>query len=154
MIRSSDWSADRSRRYQLARIWGAGPMATVIALNPSTADDHHDDPTNRRLIALLAAHEFEGYWLVNLLPDAQTDPRNIQWKNRRLSHRNRAAIEAAVQASERVVLAWGALGSRLAFRRQIIEMVGEAWCFGLTHTGEPKHPLYLPRSTALRCYPK
>jgi hypothetical protein len=154
MKRFSDWSVDRSRRYRLARIWGSGPIATVIALNPSTADDHHDDPTNRRLIALLAGHGLAGYWLVNLLPDAQTDPRKIQWKNRRLSHRNRAYIEEAIQASEYVILAWGALGSRLVFRQQIIEMAEEPWCFGLTQGGEPRHPLYLPRSTLLRRYNK
>lgn len=154
MKRFSDWSADRSRRYCLARIWDAGPIATVIALNPSTADDHADDATNRRLMGLLATHGFAGYWLVNLLPDVQTDPRRVQWAKRRFSPRNRASIEGAIDACDCVILAWGTLGSRLPFRRQIIDMAEAPWCFGLTQSGEPRHPLYLPKNTVLRRYTK
>ncbi|MGB1849554.1 MAG: DUF1643 domain-containing protein, partial [Litorivicinaceae bacterium] len=58
----------------MGRFWGGGPVACVIGLNPSTADDQLDDPTNRRLIGLLDAESFKGYWLVNLIPESTPYP--------------------------------------------------------------------------------
>ena len=49
----------------------------MIGLNPSTADDQLDDPTNRRLIGLLDAESFKGYWLVNLIPESTPYPKEL-----------------------------------------------------------------------------
>ncbi len=124
----------------------------MIGLNPSTADACQDDATNRRLVTLLHDRGFSGYWLVNLLPDVATDPRAVRWHNRRFSARNRDAIAQAINDSDRVVAAWGVHGAKLDFRRQISEMADAFWCFGVTQSGEPKHPLYLPRHTELVPY--
>lgn len=140
------------RRYRLGRFWGQGPVATVIGLNPSTADACQDDATNRRLVTLLHDSGLSGYWLVNLLPDVATDPRTVRWHNRRFSAWNRDAIARAVDDSERVIVAWGVHGAKLGFRGQISEMADAFWCFGVTQAGEPRHPLYLPRQTELVPY--
>lgn len=124
----------------------------MIGLNPSTADDEYDDPTCRRLMALLRYAGFGGFFLVNLLPDAASDPRRVRWSNRRFSARNRSAIEIAIGQSDAGIVAWGAWGVRLPFRAQVLELVQHPLCFGLTKSGEPKHPLYLSAKTELQAY--
>lgn len=44
------FSACRNYRYLLWRRWSAEPVLVFICLNPSTADEQHNDPTNRRTI--------------------------------------------------------------------------------------------------------
>lgn len=47
---SAALSPDGIYRYNLTRTWGAGPIATFLMLNPSTADADVDDPTIRRCL--------------------------------------------------------------------------------------------------------
>lgn len=152
VLRSAEWSVDRKKRYVLGRFWGERPFASVICLNPSTADDTQDDPTNRRLIGLLSSQGFGGYWLLNLIPDIATDPRTVQWRGRRMSARNKVCILHHAAQSDCVVLAWGATAKSLEFRHRVREWFPTAQCFGVTRGGEPRHPLYLPNRTALCAY--
>jgi hypothetical protein len=154
MQRISDWSSDRSRRYALGRFWGSGPLACVIGLNPSRADDQVDDPTNRRLVGLLGGLDFGGYWLVNLLPDSTPYPKMLRLCNRKLSGRNQAAIRNALDQSQTTIFGWGATGIYLPHRLKIESMTSEAYCFGITKQGEPKHPLYLPSDSQLVRFPE
>ncbi len=127
-------------------------MACVIGLNPSKANEASDDATNRRLMGLLSAQGFDGYWLVNLLPDVQTDPRQVQFSRRRLSVKNRRAIHGAMARSQITIVAWGHWGAHIAFRHQVLGLADETWCFGVTAGGEPRHPLYLPNHSTLVRY--
>ena len=127
-------------------------MACVIGLNPSKADETTDDATNRRLMGLLSAQGFLGYWLVNLLPEVQPDPTQVQFARRRLSAKNRHAIQEAMAVSHTTIVAWGHLGARIPFRHQVLALADETWCFGVTAGGEPRHPLYLPNHSALSRY--
>lgn len=152
MRRVVESSPDGQRRYRLGRFWGAGAVACVVGLNPSVANAERDDPTNRRLISLLQSAGFSGYWLVNLLPEVEPYPSQLRWTDRRLSAANRRAIERAIHEAERTVVCWGRWGARLAFRQQVLAMAREPWCFGVTLTGEPRHPLYLPNHTVMQRY--
>jgi Uncharacterized protein conserved in bacteria len=151
--RLSEWSSDGSRRYRLGRFWAdAGPVAAVIGLNPSRADSDHDDPTNRRLIELMQSAGYRGYWLLNLIPFSTPYPKQLQSRGQRLSKRNRDVLLSTLSVSDAVVLAWGAGGLQCAYRHEIVAMVDDPLCFGLTQSGEPRHPLYLPRGTPLVPY--
>ena len=105
--RVSDWSACGRRRYRLGRFWTNGPIACVIGLNPSVANAHADDPTNRRLISLLGDLGFGGYWLVNLIAESTPYPDRLGRHSRRLSMVNRQVIEQAIGESDQTILAWG-----------------------------------------------
>ena len=153
MKRLSEWSSDGSRRYKLGRFWAdAGPVAAVIGLNPSHADSDHDDPTNRRLIDLMQSAGYRGYWLLNLIPFSTPYPKQLQSRGQRLSKRNREVLLSTLSVSDAVVLAWGAGGLQCAYRDEVVAMVDDPLCFGLTQSGEPRHPLYLPRGTPLVPY--
>ncbi|MBU25699.1 MAG: hypothetical protein CMD99_06685 [Gammaproteobacteria bacterium] len=148
--RTSEWSRDRRRRYRLGRFWGAGRIACVIGLNPSRADDENDDPTNRRLISLLGHLGFDGYWLVNLIPESTPYPKKLGSRVRRVSAINLQSIQNSVNEAEQTILAWGHGGWRCSCRKWIASSIQKPSCFGLTRGGEPKHPLYLPKYSTLQ----
>jgi hypothetical protein len=137
----------------LGRFWEEGPIACVIGLNPSTADDRLDDPTNRRLIGLLKAQSFGGYWLINLIPESTPYPDRLGKHTRRLSNKNQSVIHETVTNTDAVILAWGAGADRCPFRYGLVEGFIDPQCFGVTQQGEPKHPLYLPSTTNLEPFP-
>ena len=47
------------------------------------------------------------------------------------------------------VAAWGNGGDLMGRDKEVVEMLGDLYCFGLTKLGHPKHPLYLPKDTGL-----
>lgn len=125
----------------------------MIGLNPSTADDQLDDPTNRRLVGFLCAQGFGGYWLINLIPESTPYPEKLGKHTRRLSTKNQSVIQETVASTETLILAWGAGANRCPFRYELVEDFIEPKCFGVTQNGEPKHPLYLPAHTNLESFP-
>jgi hypothetical protein len=137
----------------LGRFWDEGPVACVIGLNPSTADDRSDDPTNRRLVGLLGAQGFGGYWLVNLIPESTPYPDLLGKHTRRLSKKNQSVIDETATTTDTVILAWGAGATHCPFRYGLVERFVDPQCFGVTKYGEPKHPLYLPSHTNLHLFP-
>lgn len=149
ICRMSEWSSDKQRRYKLGRFWSTGIICTVIGLNPSYADDRTDDPTNRRLIALLSGLGYGGYWLVNLLPNVTPYPAQLGQVGKRFSSLNKKAVWQSINQSQVIIFAWGSTGAKYAHRRQIYEMVQQPMCFGVTRLGEPRHPLYLPSYSIL-----
>ncbi|MEG3593287.1 MAG: DUF1643 domain-containing protein [Pseudomonadota bacterium] len=151
--RYSEWSHGRRRRYRLGRFWGSGPIACVIGLNPSRADDKYDDPTNRRLIGLLTGLGFAGYWLVNLISESTPYPDDLGSGPRRLSAINHRSIQNSINDTDQTILAWGRGGRRCPFRKRIASSIQHPTCFGLTRDGEPKHPLYLPKNSTLQLFP-
>ena len=66
-----------------------------------------DDPTNRRLIGLLDAQDFQGYFLVNLIPESTPYPERLGTYQRRLSAKNQAVILQTAAHVDAVILAWG-----------------------------------------------
>ena len=125
----------------------------MIGLNPSTADDRSDDPTNRRLIGLLGAQGFGGYWLINLIPESTPYPDLLGKHTRRLSSKNQSVIDETATTTDNVIIAWGAGATRCPFRYRLVERFIDPLCFGVTQRGEPKHPLYLPSLTKLEPFP-
>jgi len=147
-------------RLQLRRaLGGAGPRLGWIMLNPSTADGQADDPTIRRVRGFSedwGAGELE---VVNLFPLRATRPEALLAvpESVRLGPQGLAdaAIAQLCAGAAAVVLAWGAQGARYPDRvRAVLAQVAasnvQALCLGLTAGGQPRHPLYVPKTTALR----
>src|ERR1700680_4473196 len=104
------FSPCRTYRYVLVRCWAESlPRIVFIGLNPSTADEHVDDNTIRRLKSFAKQWGFGSMVMLNLfayratnpkiltkLPDAAGCPENDRW------------IELNVNRVKTVVVAWGA----------------------------------------------
>ncbi len=123
----------------------------IVGMNPSTADDNHEDPTSRQF-AWRVREQLRGteYTAVNLYAGSLQleDP---------IGPSNDAYIEAALMYADVVWLAWGSPKSPRPPRfedqinkvKQVISsrrIKPEVVCLGRNKDGQPKHPLYLPHS--------
>lgn len=149
MERTALFSPCGRYRYRLGRRWGDGRGgATVlwIMLNPSTADEQRDDPTIRRCIGFSRAWGFGAAEMVNLFALRSTDPGVLRVVADPVGPANGAHILEAAGEAAVLIAAWG--GDRFAQARggEILSHLRDrpVWCLGLTQSGAPRHPLYVP----------
>lgn len=149
---SAQLSADRAYRYVLWRIWGRGPLAVFVGLNPSTADEREDDPTIRRCVRFARDWGFDGLAMVNLFAFRATDPRELRTSDDPIGPDNDVVLERVCADAGIVVAAWGA--NRMARDRaqDVVEseVLGGFSVLSLTASGHPLHPLYARAS----CVPR
>lgn len=163
----ASFSPCRLYRYRLSRIWDATvwKQLIVIGLNPSTADETVDDPTIRRCIGFAKRERCGELLMLNLFALRSTDPQNLlnhpsPISERRFPGHNDFIIAHATRTTELleklVVCAWGAhpmatdRGARVreSFRARKIPVHH----LGLTKSGHPRHPLYLPSITPIEVW--
>lgn len=134
-----------------------GRLLGMGMLNPSTADEHRNDPTIARCHRLARDMGFPGLLIWNLFALRSTDPGELRKASDPVGPDNDEAIDLALSLCARTVLAWGNHG-RLGNRSGLVMERCTAShprlaAFGLTRQGEPRHPLYLAgnvRPRALR----
>lgn len=156
------FSADRAYRYTLSRRWGKGSCAAFVMLNPSTADAFDDDPTIRRCVGFAQEWGCGGLLVVNLFAYRSTDPRALAAVADPVGVANDLVLAVMLRPDRNttpgpVVAAWGNHG-RAGNRGQVVtdlltEVGVQLQCLGVTSTGQPCHPLYLAKTTALQPYP-
>lgn len=155
------FSACGHYRWWLRRRWDrARPRLLFIGLNPSAADGRRDDPTLRRLLGFARSGGFGSLEVVNLFARISaspavlrryTDPEgpaNDRWIRRRLASLVAAPVGGVI------ALGWGNGGAWRGRERQLLALLDQEapqlprLCLGLTASGQPRHPLYLPAATA------
>lgn len=146
---SAIFSEDRVYRYSLRRWWaGNGPECNFIMLNPSTADEHTNDPTIERCQRRAAAMGFSSLMVTNLFGLRSTDPRELKTVTDPVGPDNDSYILRVAFRAEMIVCAWGnhgSLNNRSTFVvRCLRKLEKPLWVFRFSKTGEPSHPLYLP----------
>jgi hypothetical protein len=117
-------------------------------LNPSTADEHVDDPTIRRCIAFARDWDYGGVEIVNLFAMRATDPRELTLARDPIGRRNDSYLIESARRSAAIVIAWGIHGafrSRGAVALRLLSPRARLLALGWTQEGEPRHPLYLRR---------
>ena len=117
-----------------------------VGLNPSTADEHKDDPTIRRCIAFAKAWGYDGLCMTNLFAYRATDPKEMMLAADPIGPQNDQVLTERASKAAVVVAAWGAKGDfqgRAAWARA---MLPNLHYLRLTKDGHPGHPLYLPKS--------
>lgn len=142
------FSTCRKYRYALFRLWNLNePLVMFIGLNPSTANEHDNDPTIRRVMKFAFDWGYGGVYMMNLFPLVSTDPaalsnfyspfhdiedaENIKW------------LEKAYDKCEEVIFAWGAFPQAQKKAEQVIKMFPSAKALEINQDGSPRHPLYV-----------
>lgn len=155
----ASFSEDRRYRFTLYRRWtelGQGPVRhqeiLFICLNPSTADEAYNDPTVWRCVNFARDWGYRGVWIGNLFALRATDPSELYEAYEPVGMANDLVLRQMAQRCSKVVYAWGNHGQLLNRGRQVVDMIGSGWCFGVNKSGEPKHPLYQPRNAKLIHY--
>jgi hypothetical protein len=150
-----DTGKDGAYRYTLSRSWDYGNgTVNFIMLNPSTATAEVDDPTIRRCTQFARAWGYRRLVVTNLFAYRATDPAELRRVADPVGPENDWHLRYCAQhEAERVVLAWGAHGAYLGRDKAVLALLAqlslrvEPACFGVTKSGQPRHPLYVAAST-------
>jgi hypothetical protein len=154
---SAVFSFCRRYRYLLVRRVGFGDrVVAFLMLNPSTADEANNDPTIRRCIDFATRDGFGVLRILNLFAWRSTDPRGLLEVADPVGADNDATILATAADAEIVICAWGVHG-RLHGRANAVLAIlrphaDKLRCLGLTKSGAPRHPLYLPGRTMVEAF--
>lgn len=144
---------NRKFRFALWRIWRQNSARNLffIGLNPSTANGTKDDPTVRRLESFAKNWGFGGLFCGNLFSLVSADPARLFFEDSRElpAGPNDTALKRMRELSTLVLVGWGAWGVNAGTRpAEVLALVGEpVYCLKTTKSGEPGHPLYLPRDS-------
>lgn len=154
--RSATISPCKLYRYTLARWWVEHPkrVALWVMLNPSTADDEIDDRTIGRCIGFSKSWGLDGLIVGNLYALRSTDPKALASAADPVGPGNDKALYDAATLADVIVCGWGSCGFVSDERvREVLRIIGKpVHCLGVTASGMPAHPLYLPGDTLLREY--
>ena len=137
-------------RYVLWRtVAEAGGSVLFVMLNPSTADDQSNDPTIRRCMGFARSWGFSRLIVCNLFALRTSDPDRLLQARSPIGIHNDRHIQAAASLADRVVVAWGARGNHLGRADSVLALLraySEPHALRTTMTGQPAHPLYLPKN--------
>jgi hypothetical protein len=150
---SAKISPDGRYRYWLSRRLGKGERTVLfVGLNPSTADAQKDDPTIRRCVGFARKWSFDWLLMGNLYAYRSTDPKVLpKLQVDPIGSMNQETLKWMTHKSELVVAAWGNnhLDGNANTLADWILSLSHTRCLGINKNGSPKHPLYVPRATAL-----
>lgn len=147
-------SEDRKYRYWLLRQWDERlPIAAIIGVNPSTADEKSNDQTIRKDMGFASRLGCGGILKLNVGAYRETNPRKWRKVFDPIGPENTAAHIAQYikqfNASP-VIAAWGKNGNYFIGRCEAIAReIPDLYCLGRNGDGSPRHPLMLPYSTPL-----
>ena len=144
--------SERKYRFLLWRFWDERPRMLFIGLNPSTANELVNDPSITRLCGFARRWGYGGLYACNLYPYITPEPKDLLSEVRNHGA-NTPAIQMAVKLVVLTVCGWGdgikSVPEGDSRARAVYDMLEAPMCWGLTVSGNPKHPLYLPGDTEL-----
>jgi len=159
MVRDATFSECGEYRYSLSRVWNdRGPQMTFIMLNPSVADQFHDDPTTAQCVKRVQREDYRrygSYEAVNLFALVSTYPLNLRDHLDPVGPQNNSYLHRACGRADMVVVAWGKLGAlqdRAAYVLDYILRGRPVWCLGINQDGSPKFPLRVPYKQGFVAY--
>jgi len=143
------FSECRKYRYALWRIWDhSKPLLMFVGLNPSTANEHGDDPTIRKVKAFANRLGYGGVYMMNCFPFVSTNPEKLRDVGN--TSENDEWLQKVGLICSDVIFAWGAFAVvRDTNRdRQLTDMFPGAKALVINKDGSPRHPLYVPYSVS------
>ena len=160
---SAVFDENRIHRYFLRRWTGLGMDTsrnlTFLMLNPSTADEHHDDPTIKKCLYFAKAWGYGYMNVVNLSPYRATDPAALKARGpdpEDVAHTNRIYVSMVAAASTTFVAAYGLHGNLEGRADRMMDMLErenvKVYCLGVSKEGLPLHPVRLAHKTTLQEY--
>ena len=144
-------------RFMLMRQWGDNDdnFVNFIMLNPSMADDKHDDPTIKSCIRLAKNWGFDGLYVTNLFAFISSDPDELNIFDKPVGDNNNEYIKRYAEISKKIVLAWGNHGNLTGRDKEVVKLardIGDLYCLKMTKLNHPMHPLYAKADTKLINY--
>ncbi|MFA8384984.1 MAG: DUF1643 domain-containing protein [Pelagibaca sp.] len=137
-------------RYGLSRVWDAAqPAVLFIMLNPSTADEHRNDPTVARCETRARSMGFGGVMIANIFAYRATRPQDLKRAEAPVGGANDAVLAHWTARAGLTIAAWGVHGGHKGRAAAVARRLdGPMSHLGLTKDGHPRHPLYVSFATA------
>lgn len=140
-------------RYALWRRWTVGPAVLFVMLNPSTADASNNDPTIRRCIGFARSWGYSAMAVGNLFALRTPSPEKLKRARSPIGPDNDLWLGRMRADTALTIAAWGIHGLHRKRSSAMRKQLPDAQVLGLTKLGEPRHPLYLGRSTLPQAWP-
>ena len=158
------FSSCRRYRYSLRRdlspMFPGDEAVMFVCLNPSTANEHLNDPTIRRCMGFAQRWGYGTLFVTNLSPLRATDPSELKAAGPEpedVAEENRQALAEGAMAAGRIVAAWGTHGVWGGRDRAALQALGpwvhKLYCLRLTKDGHPQHPLYVAANQEVMRFP-
>ena len=142
VVKDAQFSKDGKHRFLLTRTWDESKgLVMFIGLNPSTANQEHDDPTIRRVIRFAKDWGYGGVVMANLFTMVTAYPKELD--PNRFTDLADWIIREEAEKCEKVICAWG--GFKIAKMRglEVMTWLGESYALQINSDGSPIHPLYV-----------
>jgi len=143
------FSTDRAYRYTLFRDASMFDKRLVqfICLNPSTADETHNDPTVTRCVDFVDRWGYGTFCMTNLFAFRATDPDVMKRAVDPVGPENMKWLRAVCLEADLIIAAWGEdgifNGQSHAFLKSVMDVDLKIYCLAHNRSGQPKHPLYI-----------
>lgn len=149
--RQTIFSKDRKYRYTLWREWDMfnNDFVVFIGLNPSTADETKNDPTIRRCIGFAKRWGYGALCMLNLFAFRMVNPNEMKKYEYPVGDENNKWIIEITQKAKLVIVAWGINGNHLNRDIEVLKLLDNIYCLGVTKKGFPFHPLYVKSNKKL-----
>lgn len=144
-------------RFRLERhavlVAGSHRTLTVVMVNPSTADEHADDPTIRKVQGFALRNGFTRVIVGNLFALRSTDIKGLaRVEDPRGGRQNLEALARMIGEADGLLFAWGPTAKvprqwrgRWMTVADLAEKAGKIpLCLGVANDGQPRHPLMVP----------
>jgi hypothetical protein len=150
----AQYSSDGIYRWSYERRWAPGGTLCWVGLNPGTGDrDSGPRPTLRRVVGWARREGCAAVTVVNLFSYRSTDPRALRAAPVEIvGDRTDDTIRDASRGAQVTLAAWGANKIVKHRSREVVRMLINPMCVGVTKDGQPRHPLYVATSTPLAPY--
>jgi len=145
---------DQSRAYRYALWrdwtppWRQQPCTVAfVMLNPSTADHEQLDPTVRRCVGFAKRWGYDRLHVVNLFALRSTRPGALSYHHDPIGPDNDLYLQLyARDQADLAIAAWGAQPLAAGSLERVTELLRPraVRVLGLTKSGEPRHPRYMP----------
>ena len=130
-------------------------------LNPSLADETRTDPTTTRCIRYAKSWGYGAHWAINLFAFVSPYPKIMFSSSDPVGPENNFRLKQFSTLAKNlhgpIVLAWGASPKSIERAEYVLELLRRSninpSILGLTKNGNPRHPLYMSKSTILKNYP-
>jgi len=139
------FDSTRQYRYCLWRKWDINlPFIMFIGLNPSTANEHSDDPTIRRVMRFARDWGYGGVFMLNLFAYVTTNPKQLLTCTDAIGPENDMYLFGVSKRCNRIIFAWGAFKETKERAKDIMLLFPNAEALVINKDGTPRHPLYVP----------
>ena len=149
------YSCDQTRRYGYALTWAANqPHLLWVMLNPGTGEtEGRRRNTFERCKRWSREWGFGGMLFGNVFSLRTRSAKELLKRSEPSDGLNHDALGWLSSLATKTIVAWGNHCARSGRAATLLGQLTRPMCLGLTLSGQPRHPLYVPRDTALQPWP-